>query len=165
MIAALDVHYDEVTASAFAAAVVFQTWKDEKPLREYTVRCSDIAEYIPGQFFQRELPCLNAILSLVEEPIDIVVIDGYVSLGDKPGLGMYLWESLQKNKVVVGVAKTRYHSASAIELSRGGSKSPLFVTAVGMEATDAAAKIASMAGQHRFPILLKRVDRLAREVS
>jgi len=63
----------------------------------------------------------------------------------------------------VGVAKTRFHSASAIEVYRGLSKTPLFVTAVGMEVAEAAAKVATMAGSHRNPQLLKGVDHLARE--
>lgn len=164
MIAALDVHYDETTCSALAAAVAFQKWDDEEPLREYTVRCNGIADYVPGQFFRRELPFLRAVLSVIEEPINVVVIDGYVSLGDKPGLGIHLWEALQRQKAVVGVAKTRFHSASAVEVCRGISNSPLFVTAVGMEVADAAAHVVTMAGSHRNPMLLKRVDHLARMI-
>lgn len=162
MIAALDVHYDEIASSALAAAVVFRNWEDEEPLREYTVCCKGIAEYVPGQFFQRELPCLLAVLGVIQEPIQVVVIDGYVSLGDKPGLGIHLWEALQRQKTVVGVAKTRFHSASAFELCRGSSKAPLFVTAVGIEFAEAAAKITAMAGPYRNPKLLKSVDQLAR---
>jgi len=162
MIAALDVHYDDGVSSALAAAVVFQNWEDEEPLREYTVCRNGIAAYIPGQFFQRELPCLLAVLSVIQEPINVVVIDGYVSLGDKPGLGIHLWEALKRQTAVVGVAKTRFHSASAAEVFRGLSKTPLFVTAVGMEVAEAAAKIVTMAGPHRNPLLLKRVDHLAR---
>ena len=164
MIAALDVHYDEIESSALAAAVVFQNWEDEEPLQEYTVRCNGIAAYVPGQFFQRELPCLLAVLGVIQEPINIVVIDGYVSLGDKPGLGIHLWEALQRQKAVVGVAKTRFHSASSVEVCRGLSKSPLFVTAAGMEVAEAAAKVVTMAGSHRNPMLLKRVDQLARTI-
>ena len=66
MIAALDVHYDEIESSALAAAVVFQNWEDEEPLQEYTVRCNGIAAYVPGQFFQRELPCLLAVLGVIQ---------------------------------------------------------------------------------------------------
>jgi deoxyribonuclease V len=165
MIAALDVHYDETAPSALAAAVVFQDWDDEKPVRAYTVRCNDIASYIPGQFFQRELPCLLAVLREIQEPINVIVIDGYVSLGDKPGLGIHLWEALKRQTAVVGVAKTRFHSASAVEVYRGLSKTPLFVTAVGMEVAEAVAKIMRMAGSHRNPKLLKAVDKLARMIS
>lgn len=162
MIAALDVQYDEIASSALAAAVVFQNWEDEKPLRVYTVHQNGIAAYVPGQFFQRELPCLLAVLGVIQEPINIVVIDGYVSLGDKPGLGIHLWEAMKRQMAIVGVAKTRFHSASAVEVRRGLSKSPLFVTAVGMEVAEAAARVVSMAGSHRNPILLKAVDQLAR---
>jgi len=164
MIAALDVHYDEIASSALAAAVVFQNWEDEEPLREFTVRCDGIAPYVPGQFFQRELPCLLAVLSVIQEPINVVVIDGYVTLGDKPGLGIHLWEALQRQKAVVGVAKTRFHSASAVEVCRGLSKTPLFVTAVGMEVAEAAAKVVTMAGSHRIPMLLRGADQLARMI-
>lgn len=162
MIAALDVQYDEPTSSALAAAVVFENWEDEQPLREYSVQCSGIAPYVPGQFFQRELPCLLAVLEEIQESINIVVIDGYVSLGEKPGLGMCLWEALQRQKTVVGVAKTRFHSAPAFEVCRGQSHTPLFVTAVGMEVAGAAAAVQRMAGRNRIPTLLKRVDGLAR---
>ena len=51
----------------------------------------------------------------------------------------------------------------AQELRRGTSRSPLYVTAAGMEATEAARHIAEMHGPHRVPTLLKRVDRLCRE--
>lgn len=141
---------------------MFQNWEDEEPLREYVVPCKEIAPYIPGQFFQRELPCLLATLKVIREPIHIVVIDGYVSLGDKPGLGIHLWEALNRQKVVVGVAKTRFHSVPALEVCRGMAKKPLFVTSAGMECPEAAAKVETMAGPHRNPILLKRVDQLAR---
>lgn len=164
MIAALDVQYDDATNSALAAAVVFESWEHEQPLREYIVRCHDVAAYVPGQFFQRELPCLLAVLAVIQEPIEIVVIDGYVSLGDKPGLGMHLWEALKGQKAIVGVAKTRFLSASATEVFRGESKTPLFVTAAGMDVAEAAAKVVTMAGSHRNPTLLKSVDQLARMI-
>jgi deoxyribonuclease V len=46
---------------------------------------------------------------------------------------------------------------------RGGSTRPLCVTAVGIDAGLAAAGVARMAGHHRTPTILKRVDRLARD--
>lgn len=51
----------------------------------------------------------------------------------------------------------------AQELRRGTSRSPLYVTAAGMDATEAARHIAEMHGPHRIPTLLKRIDRLCRE--
>jgi deoxyribonuclease V len=45
---------------------------------------------------------------------------------------------------------------------RGGSGSPLFVTAVGVDAAEAVRDIKRMHGAHRVPTLLRLVDRLAR---
>lgn len=126
------------------------------------MQCTEIAEYIPGQFFQRELPCLLHILGVIQEAIDIVVVDGYVAIADKLGLGMHLWKSLDSNKPIVGVAKTRFRSASAIEVLRSSNKVPLYVTAVGMGPNEAAIKVSRMAGLNRIPILLKTVDQLVR---
>jgi deoxyribonuclease V len=60
------------------------------------------------------------------------------------------------------VAKTRFEGAPAIEVCRGRSTSPLFVTAVGVAPEEVAERVRSMHGAHRVPTLLKRVDRLAR---
>ncbi|PKN30756.1 MAG: endonuclease V, partial [Deltaproteobacteria bacterium HGW-Deltaproteobacteria-21] len=48
------------------------------------------------------------------------------------------------------------------EVFRGRSKSPLYVTAAGMDPSEAAGHIRSMHGGHRIPTLLKQVDRLSR---
>jgi deoxyribonuclease V len=93
---------------------------------------------------------------------DVVVVDGYVWLGDGiPGLGAHLHAAI--GGVVVGVAKTQYASATnAVAVCRGKSRSPLFVSAVGMPVDEAAAKLAQMHGLFRVPALLKQVDALAR---
>lgn len=162
MIAVLDVHYDEDTATGKAAAVVFERWIDAEPTAEYTAKCGIVHGYIPGEFFKRELPCLLAVLAKVREALDLIIIDGYVALGDKPGLGMYLWEALGGKVPIVGIAKTRYHSASAIELTRGQSQVPLYVTAVGIDPAEAAQRVSEMAGEFRIPEMLRRVDQLAK---
>lgn len=161
MIAALDAHYNEDTR-ATAAAVVFDGWTGLEPNSEYAVQCNQIQSYVPGEFFKRELPCLLAVLAKVQETLNVIVIDGYVSLGAKPGLGMHLWQALGEQVPIVGVAKTRYKTASAVEITRGRSKSPLFVTAVGIDSVQAAEKIRTMAGDYRIPKMLKRADELAR---
>lgn len=162
MIAVLNVGYDEGSHSARAAAVVFAKWQDAEPLSEYTVQCSDIQDYVPGEFFKRELPCLRSLLATILEPLRLIIIDGYVSLNDKPGLGMHLWEALDGRVPIIGVAKTRFHSASAIAITRGESQAPLYVTAIGTDPQDAAKNVISMAGGFRIPAMLKRVDQLAR---
>jgi deoxyribonuclease V len=162
MITALDVQYDEPAGTAVSAAVTFAGWTDAAPLSEHVLPTSGVAPYEPGAFYKRELPCLLAVLAELPTSPELIVIDGYVMLGDRPGLGLHLWESLGRTTPVVGVAKTRFHAATAVEVVRGESRAPLFVTAVGIEASQAAAHIGAMAGANRIPTLLKRVDQLAR---
>jgi deoxyribonuclease V len=50
----------------------------------------------------------------------------------------------------------------AIEVRRGDSDRPLYVTAVGLEPAAAAAHVAAMHGEFRIPTLLRRADALAR---
>jgi len=95
--------------------------------------------------------------------VDLLIIDGYVDLdpGGSPGLGAHVHEQL--GLPVVGVAKTEFRTAShAVVVRRGGSTRPLYVTAVGVELAEAAAMVAGMAGPHRIPDALRRVDELAR---
>jgi deoxyribonuclease V len=162
MILALDAYYDERTLNATGAAVVFEHWDDAEPLSEYTAICEGIQPYQPGEFYKRELPCLLAVLETVHEPMSLIVVDGYVSLGDKPGLGWRLWEALDRHVPVIGVAKTRFRTVTALEVLRGQSQTPLYVTAAGMEPTEAAEHVRRLHGPFRIPTLLTRVDWLAR---
>lgn len=163
MIVALDVHYDENKSLAVAAAVVFANWDDAAPAAEYTAVVDHIQPYTPGEFFRRELPCLLAVLNRIAEPVTAAVIDGYVHLAAKFGLGQHLYDNLSGRFPIIGVAKTAFHNAPATELFRGSSKLPLYVTSIGMDPTTAASHIRRMHGPHRIPTLLKRVDRIARD--
>ncbi len=162
MIAALDVHYDDAGSRATGAALLFENWEAAVPAAEYTADVENVQPYVPGEFFRRELPCLLALVARIREPVDLLIVDGYVQLGDRPGLGQILWERLSKEKPVIGVAKTRYPGAAAVEVIRGESKTPLFVTAIGIDPAEAASHICRMHGPYRIPTLLKRVDQLAR---
>lgn len=167
MIVAVDVDYRD--ASVVAAAVGFDAWTDADSALEVVV-ASDAppAAYEPGAFYRRELPHLHAVLALVPSPRAIVV-DGYVWLaGDaaserpRPGLGAHLYRALGEAVPVIGVAKTAFHGATAIEVVRGASARPLYVTAAGIEPHVAAEAVRAMHGEHRIPTLLKRVDQIAR---
>lgn len=163
MIACLDVHY--VGDKAIAAALVFSEWTATSWISEYKAIVPAPGEYEPGRFYLRELQPLLEVIQQIAQPIDTYVIDGYCHLSSElsPGLGVFLWESLQQSAVIVGVAKNRYRGTKhAVELLRAESKRPLFVTAVGIDYQRAAQYIASMAGEFRIPTLLKAVDRLAR---
>ena len=162
MIACVDVHYQEEVA--WAAGIVFNDWADEKGLTSEVIRLDGIASYEPGQFYRRELPCLLAVLNRLA-PVGTVIVDSYVWLeSGHPGLGARLHESLGRSVAVVGVAKTRFRSAEgALEVYRGTSERPLYVSAMGMTVEDAAEKVKSMHGEFRTPTLLRQVDRLCRD--
>ncbi len=162
MIASLDVDYRETEACA--AAVTFLDWGDASPLEERVVCIPDVQPYEPGQFFRRELPCLLEVLKTLPG-LSTIIIDGYVWLdaASKPGLGAHLHEALGGRVPVIGVAKTSFKGSDfALQVVRGASIKPLFVTAAGMDAEHAAEWIRSMHGPYRLPTLLNRVDYLCR---
>ena len=163
MIAAFDVHYP-TAGGALAAAVMFFDYRDASPAAEHVTALPAVGDYVPGEFFRRELPCILALIDQIDDPVEELIVDGYVMLGEEqPGLGGYLFTALNRRIAVIGVAKSKFEGASAVEIFRGGSRRPLHVTAAGMPLEEAAAKILSMHGAHRIPTLLKRVDRLARQ--
>lgn len=158
-IAITDVAYvDDV---AFAAAVVASDWRAQFPEDTRTILRTPVEPYVPGSFWQRELPCLLAVLDGLRP--ELVVVDGYVWLDSagRKGLGAHLHDVL--GIPVVGVAKTAFDgSGHAQHVLRGGSHKPLYVTAVGMEPVAAAEAVRSMHGQHRLPTLIVLADQLAR---
>ncbi len=161
-IAAFDVHYLE-DGRASAAAVVFGDFGDRVPAAEYHRVVARSSPYVPGAFFQRELPAILALLEQITIPLDTLMVDGYVMLGSRPGMGRHLFEALESRIPVIGVAKSPFEGAPAHEIIRGLSQRPLFVTAAGIDAAKAAENIRRMHGPHRIPTLLQRVDRLARQ--
>lgn len=166
MIACLDV--DDRENLAVAACVLFEQWASEEPTAEITVPVLAVADYEPGYFYRRELPCLKAVLARVDRSLDCIVVDGYVWLDDEdhPGLGAHLYASLDERVPVVGVAKTQYAKATAqVPILKGQSATPLFITSAGVSVKSAAHDIRSMHGGYRIPTLLKRVDSLCRTTS
>ena len=159
MLAALDADY-QVTGTT-TACVGFDAWRDAVARVEVVVRApGPAAVYQPGAFFERELPHLLAVLERMP-PLALLLVDAYVSLGpDHPGLGMHLHRA--RGEPVIGVAKTRYAGAEAIEITRGDSARPLYITAAGIDTRVAADHVRSMHGDHRIPTLLRLADGLAR---
>jgi deoxyribonuclease V len=163
MFACVDVHYQADRAKV--VCLTFDGWQSEAPKSEYTSLVEHIDEYIPGQFYKRELPCILKVLGKVKESIEILVIDGYVWLDGKktPGLGGYLYAAMQGRISVIGVAKNAFRGAShAIKVFRGRSKKPLFVTSAGISPARAAREIRLMHGDHRIPTLLTLADQRCR---
>jgi deoxyribonuclease V len=166
MFLAIDVHYSHNQANA--AGITFNSWQAEKPIDYFTSTITHIAEYEPGSFYKRELPC---ILRLIEEHTlhpESIVIDGFVFLDghSKPGLGKYLYDTLEQKTSVIGVAKNPFRDIDEkYKVYRGNSQHPLYVTAVGIDLSLAKEHISSMHGQYRLPTLLKKVDQLSRGIA
>jgi deoxyribonuclease V len=163
LIALVDVHYEGEGASA--ACVTALNWSDATPRDEWTVEVPHVMEYRPGFFFERELPCILAVLERAPAQPGVIVVDGYVVLDaqGRPGLGAHLFEHLGRRIPVVRIAKRSFaRSEFAKRVVRGSSQSPLFVTALGISDAEAAQQVQQMHGPHRIPTLCTRVDHLCR---
>jgi len=159
--AAVDVHYPG-SGGALAALVLAGDRAFSQILAQKTAFVPQVAAYVPGQFFQRELPPIRAVLAEVTG-IELLVIDGYVDLAPDrtPGLGARVHAEF--GVPVVGVAKTFFATAThAIPVVRGRATRPLYVTAAGLPAAEAAELIQQMSGRFRMPDALRQVDALAR---
>ncbi|MGI4869805.1 MAG: endonuclease V [Janthinobacterium lividum] len=168
MLLALDVAY--TADEGHAVALAFADWLAAVPTATYTATVAPIADYEPGAFYLRELPCLLAVLAQVDlAEVDCIIVDGYVTLGDeaRPGLGQHLYEALGSRVPVVGVAKTPFAGVApqVAPVLRGQSQNPLYVTSVGLPLAEAAAGVAAMHGDYRFPALLKQLDELSKRGS
>ncbi|GIF64247.1 endonuclease V [Asanoa ishikariensis] len=160
---AVDAHYPD-EGGAHAALVVATEPRFATLVEELSARVDTVPAYKPGFFFERELPAIRAVLATTA-PVDVLVVDGYVDLDPdgRPGLGARV--HAETGRPVVGVAKTAFRSAThAVPVVRGSGARPLYVTSAGMTVKEAAALVGAMAGAHRIPDALRRVDRLARSV-
>ncbi|KAF2510655.1 endonuclease V [Flavobacterium zhairuonense] len=167
MILAFDTYYYDNKAKT--VCLEFTEWNQEKDFKIHTEIIDNVSEYIPGEFYKRELPCILSLLNNIDlKLVDVIIVDGFVYLDDdeKYGLGGHLYEKLDKKIPIIGVAKTNFASIEKDKkaLFRGDSKKPLFVTSIGIDLEDAFQKIESMAGEFRIPTLLKEMDRLTKEL-
>jgi deoxyribonuclease V len=159
--AAVDVHYP-AAGGARAALVLAADRAFARIVAQRTAFVPRVAPYVPGQFFQRELPPLRAVLAGTAG-IELLIVDGYVDLAPdgRPGLGAHVHAEL--NVPVIGVAKTPFAAAThAVPVLRGNATRPLYVTAAGITAAEAAGIVRGMSGDFRMPDALRRVDALAR---
>ena len=166
MLACIDIHYYD--DHAVAACILFDKWTDSNPTSQISTTITNIAPYIPGQFYLRELPCIIEVLKLVSEDPEVIIIDGHVWLDDNKsaGLGAHLYYSLNKKIPIIGIAKNPFkQSKIANEVIRGNSKKPLYVTTAGIDQNFAANNISKMHENYRIPTLLKKVDQLSRNIT
>lgn len=158
---AIDVDYRGSTA--YIAGVMFSD--DENITRSYKSTMENVQEYVSGEFYKRELPCIIKLLDDHKLRPDCIIIDGFVYLENgKPGLGKYLYDALKNEVDVIGVAKNpRKHTAERYKVLRGKSANPLYVTSAGIELEPAKNLIKNMGGRYRIPAILKMTDTLSRE--
>ena len=166
MIVAFDTYYFD--GKAKTVCLEFQEWNQSTDFKIHTEIIDNVSEYIPGEFYKRELPCILSLLDKIDlKKVEAIVVDGFVYLDDekKYGLGGHLYEKLNQEIPIIGVAKTNFASIEKDKRSllRGDSQKPLYVTAIGIELDDAFQKVESMAGEFRMPTLLKEMDRLTKE--
>jgi deoxyribonuclease V len=162
-----DVAYDEGTG--YGIGVVFSKFTDDTPESIIEVIVPDVGEYVPGEFYKREL---KVLLAIHEEYVRIhkkkplcIFIDAYVDLGDKKGCGQYFADAIEDTSVVIGIAKNAYVPADKVceKVLRGSSVKPLFVTSTIVPKEDAAFLVRTLHGEHRFPTLIKKADMLTKE--
>lgn len=163
----LDVHYREDNGEIIAhvAGVRFTGIEANAIFNEYSIVVNDVAPYQSGQFYKREMPCLLALIEQINEPYDVIIIDGYVYLDGKneAGLGKYLYDNLAVKKPIIGFAKNRFRGISDdYAVWRGTSKHPLYVTSVGVDIAEAKNLVQALEGKHRLPDIIKQVDKLSR---
>ncbi|OCG23745.1 hypothetical protein A9G11_05170 [Gilliamella sp. wkB108] len=162
MYIAIDVYY--MGDRAKSVGILFENWSDSiADIKEVITDYQDnVAPYQSGQFYQRELPCIIALLNKIDlTKITSIIIDGYVHLNEgKLGLGGHLYNALNQTIPIIGVAKKPFlgNSQYLIEVMRGQSKHPLYVTAIGTQLETAAGNIKLMSGKYRMPDLLSFLD-------
>lgn len=178
MIVAFDTYY--YNGFSYTVGGVFKSWGDEKASYFVTSKrtCID-SEYISGELYKRELPCIMQCLKMMNiDEIETIIVDGFVWLSENgktltKGLGAMLQEAIFKlygrKKTIVGVAKNRYHVEipECVVLERGlESKKPLFITCSETCFSEFyASQIKVMHGDYRIPSILKSVDMKTRELS
>ncbi|ROH99638.1 endonuclease V [Chryseobacterium daecheongense] len=167
MIYAFDTYYLDDFANTICIA--FDDWSSEKESHIFQEKTSIASDYESGAFYKRELPCIMSLLKKIQlQEDDLIIVDGYVTLNDdgKIGLGGYLFNALEQKYPVIGIAKNGFSVTDSQRRSiyRGESKSPLFLTAMGIDVDALVPKIQRMHGSYRIPTLLKKLDQLTRVV-
>lgn len=161
MILALDAYY--YNEKAKVTGICFEEFHSdtENSIASITLDCTN--EYVSGEFYKKELPCLLEMISRYDlSSLKYIIVDGYVYLDDsgKKGLGHYLYDQLEIKVPVIGIAKNSFYQNKkhVTAVFRGKSQKPLYVTAIGADAAEISPLIQQMAGEYRIPSLLKKLD-------
>lgn len=162
MLLATDVYYQEGRAKS--VGILFEEWQSKLPTQTLIAYRDNVAPYQPGQFYQRELPCIMALLAGIDPAtLSAIIVDCHVYLDNAGsiGLGGRLYQALGQKIPVIGVAKKPFgdNARYVIEVLRGASTRPLYVSAAGVDCATAAQYVRQMHGKYRIPTLLSLLDR------
>ena len=176
MILALDSYYKDNICNT--SLVVFEDIKSDKPLYTDTIYTKVTSDYIPGEFYKRELPGIIKILEKLKEEhkdiwdnVQIIITDSFIRLklgaDEWDGLGAHFYKYLKskgEDKIIYGVAKSNFGWSHLISnnVFRGESSKPLYVQCSSGENTGVAFMVKHMYGKYRIPAMLKLVDSLSR---
>lgn len=167
MILAIDVYY---TDSGYkTCGVLFEKFDSKEPIKVLTLKShKPVQEYIPGQFYKRELPCIIEFLKFYKIHPDYLIIDGYINLlfdngSITRGIGAYVKVTLEnmhgyEHTKIIGIAKSSFarNDEISIKVCRGRSKNPLYVQSQDNSITSQV--VENMYGQYRIPEMLKIMD-------
>lgn len=165
MIYAFDTYYREDKAKT--VCVGFENWEDEIFTMSKTQITNVKSDYVSGQFYKRELPCILNLLNQIKlNDNDIIIVDGFVYLNDdmKLGLGGHLYNAIGATNPIIGVGKSNFATLDKLkrQVLRGKSKKPIYVTAIGFDLEEATNKIQDMYGEFRMPYLLSQLDQMTK---
>lgn len=165
MVLAVDVNYK--TNYAKSVGVLFN-WRDSKPNQIISQNIDSVKEYIPGEFYKRELPCILNLLNQIDiSSLECIIVDGYVYTTNEKafGLGAHLYYALKKKVPIIGLAKKPFFKIEKTcrPIFRGESKKALFISTIDYNEELAFERILGMAGKNRIPIILKHLDSLTKE--
>ncbi len=161
----VDVYYYNDKAKVVGG--LFNEWTDDSPCEIISTCFYGFSKYETGNFYKRELPCLCELLRQIDKSkLETIIIDGYVYLNNegKAGLGYYLYEQLGMQIPIIGVAKRPFYNNNkfVVEIYRGKSMIPLYITSIGINLQEASSNIRNMAGKYRIPNILKVIDQQTR---
>lgn len=166
MIYAFDTYYYEDFAKT--VCIAFEDWFSDVEKEIFAEKTKITSDYESGAFYKRELPCILSLLAKIKlHENDIIIVDGFVTLNNdgKMGLGGYLFEALDQKIPIIGIAKNDFSAPDDKRRTvlRGESKTPLYLTAMGIDVDEIKIKLEKMHGNYRIPTLLKKLDQLTRE--
>lgn len=143
-------YYLIVKIQSFLSRHTYQRLKAQKITRQ-------------GEFYRRELPCIQKLIHDHNLAVDTLLVDGFVHLNHQPCLGAKVAEAITSIEKVIGVAKNLHKLMSSdTEVTRSNSR-PLYVTETGVGQIEARDFVKSMHGKNRIPTMLKLVDSLCRK--